>query len=49
MPLRALHLSRAVAHLHRLVTPFFGSATLLAPGARVSSPPDAKAAGARFV
>ena len=49
MPLRAFHLSRTVAQLDRLVTPFFGYATLLAPGARVSSAPNGKAASARFV
>lgn len=49
MPLRAFHLSRTVARLDRLVTPFFGYATLLAPGARVSSAPNGNAASARFV
>lgn len=49
MPLRAFHLSRAVALLDRLVTPFFGYATLLAPGARLPAAPDGKTASARFV
>ena len=49
MPLRAFHLSRTVALLDRLVTPFFGYATLLAPGVRVSSVREGKRTSARFV
>lgn len=35
LPLRAFHLSRSVALLDRLVAPYYGYATLLAPAARV--------------